>query len=126
MTLHLDLKDHVDEPQGGGEFTTLQKVAQDLHDLECMENELVAMGETIDETTGEKAFNLSLAIDVLMLVRGALSRCLCLMTNWAERLGESTQVEIDDTKRQFIQKIEVPKQEAKDIVPTSALVKGKN
>jgi hypothetical protein len=128
MPLKLDLKEHVSEPEGGGVPTTLQNIAQDLHDMECIENELTEAHEHVDTATGEKALNLSLAIDCIQLVRASLARGLCLLTLWAERLNEITVVEIDDTPKPFLEGIDLePETETEtELVPNTVAVKGRN
>jgi len=127
MSRKLDLADHVREPEGGGTTTTLQNIAQDIHDLECLENELAEHHEQLDDVTGEKAFNLSVALDSVHIVRTSLARALCLLVEWAPKLKVSTIVEIDDTQRKFIQETLSDDSVSKvDLVPNTVTPKGKN
>jgi hypothetical protein len=121
----VDLKDHIMTPDGSeGRYATLESVAQDVHDMECLENELCDLCEHVEDQTSEKAFGLNLAIDAINLARNSLARGLCLMTKMAMDKGESTVVKIDDTRKKYID-VEAPEAEV-ELPITTKEVKGKN
>jgi hypothetical protein len=126
--MKIDLADHIIAPENSV-LTDLQHIAQDVRDLEQMENELVEvadeMDDEVDDETSEKAFNLNLAVDVTQIVRKSLSRALCLLTSWAPKMGVSTIVDIDNTRQGFIVR---PGEEVTDKEPVvnTVTAKGQN
>ena len=103
---------------------TLQELAQDLADIEQLNGELMELVQHPEALSDEQKMGLEISLDIAQIMRVALSRSIYLVISWASKLGEITEVEIDDTVNKFISIEKVPQDD--ELEPTTIIPKGSN